>query len=131
MQEIGKEEIQAILGKEITLAFHDVTQEKIFVIVKGKLEKSVDVSAYGYRFRFRDLDKVGNIGLIFPAEAASQLFDKNSINRLHRKGHNYFSLEHELARCPGINGCCQPWNNYLRYFANSKYVKNLVLKHGA
>ncbi|MBM3234551.1 hypothetical protein FJZ19_05675 [Candidatus Pacearchaeota archaeon] len=84
--------------------------------VVGRLEASSDVNLFGYRFRFTDSDgRKGNIGMIFPGSSHS-MFVGDEVNRVYRKN-GKLVLEYDVGKCPGENGCCQPWNNYLRYFA--------------
>jgi hypothetical protein len=84
----------------------------------GRLEASSDVSLYGYRFRFQDDDgRKGHIGMIFPQGRNSQL-GGDRVNRVYREK-GKLVLEFSVGKCPGLNGCCQPWNNYLRYFAKA------------
>lgn len=86
----------------------------------GRLEASSSVDLFGYRFRFQDGERRGNIGMIFPGGLSSQ-YGEDRINRVYREK-GKLVLEFAVAKCPGINGCCQPWNNYSRYFVKSKGV---------
>jgi len=111
--------VLAALEVDYKLTFVYVgTNGKETVNVSGRFEKSPDVSILGYRFRFQDSDgRKGNIGMIFPEEESSQ-FGEDEVNRLYiEKGR--LILEFAVGKCPGTNGCCQPWNNYLRYFDKS------------
>lgn len=83
--------------------------------VSGRLEASSNVELFGYRFRFKEGERDANIGMIFPEERSSQCGEGNS-NRIYLED-GKLVLEYAVKKCPGINGCCQPWNNYLRYFA--------------
>jgi len=82
--------------------------------VSGKLEASSSVELFGYRFRFKEGERKGNIGMIFPGGRNSQ-HGESGANRVYRDN-GKLVLEYAVRKCPGINGCCQPWNNYVRYF---------------
>ena len=84
----------------------------------GRLEASSSVGMFGYRFRFQDGERKGNIGMIFP-RGSSSMFGEDRVNRVYREN-GKLVLEYAVGKCPGENGCCQPWNNYLRYFARFK-----------
>ena len=115
---MSQDELEALVGKEFLFSFTVVSnknriEERTAI---GILDRSTDVSQYGYRIRFQDIIRKGNIGMIFPLQDSKSALYKDEINHLSQNSKN-LRLVHAVGKCPGQDGCCQPWNNYLRYFA--------------